>query len=344
MKAIQFSQHGNSSVLEYVEQERPHITDGQVLVEIKAASLNHLDLWIRRGLPGLQINLPHTPGSDAAGVIVAVGSSITDWNVGAEVVVQPGTFCGTCDPCLAGNEDMCPAYGILGETEAGLQQQFVALLPKNIGAKPKNLSFVEAAALPLAALTAWNMLKNRAQLKPGETLLVLGAGSGVGSMAVQMGKYQGATVIATGGSKAKRQLALDLGATHVLNHHQPGFSREIKKLTNGKGADVVFEHIGEATWADSLKSLAVGGRLVTCGATTGIKGHLNLQHLFYKRQSILGSTMGSVSDFHACLDLAGQGTLRPVIDKTFPFREIQKAHDHLEFKHGFGKVVLEGWN
>ncbi len=343
MKAIQFSQHGESSVLEFSEKDKPHIREDQVLVEIKAAGLNHLDLWIRRGLPGLRIPLPHVPGSDGAGVIVEVGQSVTSWNVGDDVVIQPGTFCSDCDSCIAGREDMCPSYGILGETEAGVQQQFVALSPVNIGPKPTEMSFSEAAALPLAALTAWNMLNNRAQLKQGETLLVLGAGSGVGSMAVQMGKYLGGHVIASGGSETKRQLAASLGAHAVINHRKPGFSREIKALTKGKGADVVFEHIGQATWTDSLKSLAFGGRLVTCGATTGIKGEVNLQHLFYKRQSLLGSTMGSVSDFQTCLDLAEQQIIRPVIDKAFAFKEIQKAHDHLEFNHEFGNVVLEGW-
>jgi len=207
----------------------------------------------------------------------------------------------------------------------------------------KNLSFVEAAALPLASLTAWNMLKNRAQLRSGETLLVLGAGSGVGSMAVQMGRYMGARVIATGGSEEKQKLAFSLGADEVLNHRQEGFSKQVKVLTNGRGADVVFEHIGASTWADSMKSLAVGGRIVTCGATTGVKGEVNLRHLFYKRQTILGSTMGSVSDFYECLHLAEQKALIPVIDQVFSFQNIRGAHDHLEFEHAFGKVVLEGW-
>lgn len=323
--------------------DRPCPESQQVLVEIKAASLNHLDLWLRRGLPGLEIPLPHIPGSDASGVIAEVGSEIKDWNVGDEVVIQPGTFCGACDHCLAGREDMCASYGILGETEPGVQRQYLCLPPANIGPKPKNLSFVEAAALPLASLTAWNMLKNRAKLLKGETLLVLGAGSGVGSMAVQMGRYLGARVIATAGSEEKQKLAFSLGADEVLNHRQEGFSKQVKALTKGRGANVVFEHIGESTWTESVKSLSRGGRLVTCGATTGVRGEINLRHLFYKRQSVLGSTMGSVSDFYECLDLAEQKALIPIIDKIFPFKDIQKAHDHLEFTHAFGKVVLEGW-
>ncbi len=344
MKTVQLSRHGDSSAINLVDTDRPQPSPDQVLVEIKAASLNHLDLWIRRGLPGLTIPLPHIPGSDASGVIVDVGENIEKWNPGDEVVIQPGTFCGVCEQCQSGREDMCHSYGILGETEAGVQREFICLQVNNIGPKPKNLSFAEAAALPLASLTSWNMLKNRAQLKQGETLLVLGAGSGVGSMAVQMGRYLGAKVIATGGTEAKRSLAFSLGADEVLNHRQEGFSKQVKALTKGRGADVVFEHIGESTWIESMKALATGGRLVTCGATTGIKGSVNLRHLFYKRQSILGSTMGSVSDFYECLHLAEQKVLIPVVDKVFGFKDVRAAHDHLEFDHSFGKVVLESWS
>ncbi len=344
MIGIQFTQHGSSEVLDISTMEKPSPDVNQVLVEIKAASLNHLDLWLRRGLPGLSIPMPHIPGSDASGIIAEVGSGVKDWHVGDEVVVQPGTFCGACEQCQSGHEDLCASYGILGETQSGVQRQYMCLSPSNIGPKPKNLSFVEAAALPLASLTAWNMLKNRAQLRSGETLLVLGAGSGVGSMAVQMGRYLGARVIATGGSEEKQKLSFSLGADEVLNHRQEGFSSQVKALTNGRGADVVFEHIGAATWTDSMKSLAVGGRIVTCGATTGVKGELNLRHLFYKRQSVLGSTMGSVSDFNECLQLAEQKALIPVIDQVFNFQNIRDAHDHLEFEHAFGKVVLEGWD
>ena len=345
MKVVQFNKHGASSGLEIMEQEKPRLSNqNQVLIEIRAAGLNHLDLWIRRGLPGLHIPLPHIPGSDASGVIRELGSNVKDWQVGDEVVIQPGTFCAKCAYCRAGKEDRCANYGILGETEAGLMQEFVCLPVQNIGPKPQSLSFAEAAALPLAAMTSWNMLKNRAQLKQGETLLVLGAGSGVGSMAVQIGRYLGAKVIATGGTEEKQKTAFSLGASEVLNHREPDLSKRVKQLTGGHGADVVFEHIGEATWPESIKSLAVGGRLVTCGATTGVRAEINLRHLFYKRQSILGSTMGSLSDFYECLHLAEQRALIPVIDRVFEFNDIQAAHDHFEFDHSFGKVILEGWN
>ena len=343
MKTIQLLEHGDSQTLKLLSGEAPSVEAGEVLVSVKAAALNHLDLWIRRGLPGLHIPLPHIPGSDASGVITDVGEGVEGWQVGDEVVIQPGTFCGQCDFCASGREDMCPDYGILGETQAGVMQEVLKLKPENIAAKPNNLSFEEAAALPLAALTAWNMLKNRAALRAGEVLLVLGAGSGVGSMAVQMGRHLGAKVIATGGSEEKRKLAFSLGASEVLNHHAPGFARSVKALTGGRGADVVFEHVGASTWIDSMRSLAVGGRLVTCGATTGVKGEIDIRHLFYKRQSVLGSTMGSVSDLHECLHLAKQKALIPIVDRVFPFKSIHEAHHYLEHAHQFGKVVLSNW-
>ena len=344
MKTVEIRNHGDSSVLSLVDMEKPTITEDQVMVEIRSAALNHLDLWIRRGLPGLKIPLPHIPGSDGSGILLEVGKNVPGWQVGDEVVIQPGTFCGTCPRCKLGQEDMCPSYGILGETEAGVQQQYLALSPVNIGPKPKRLSFAEAGALSLSAMTSWNMLKNRARLKSGETLLVLGAGSGVGSMAVQMGKYLGARVIATGGNLEKQSLAYSLGADEILDQHVPGFYREVKAFTAGRGVDVVFEHIGEAVWEDALRSLAVGGRLVTCGATTGVNGKVDLRHLFYKRLSILGSTMGSLSDFHDCLHLAEQGAITPLLDRVYSFKDIRAAHDRLEFDHDFGKVVLEGWD
>jgi NADPH:quinone reductase-like Zn-dependent oxidoreductase len=222
--------------------------------------------------------------------------------------------------------------------------EIVALKPVNIGPKPENLSFAEAAALPLAGLTAWQMLVKRADARSGETVLVLGAGSGVGSMGIQIGKHLGCQVIATASTGAQTKLAKQLGADEVIDHRDPEYFRTVKTLTAGRGADVVFEHIGAATWKSSLRSLAVGGRLVSCGATTGYMGEINIQHLFYKRQSILGSTMGTLDDFNAVLDLASKGVLKPIVDRSFPFREIGAAHSYLEHDHKFGKVVLEGWS
>ena len=343
MKAVQFLEHGSADVLHLADRDTPACGPNQVLVQIQAAGLNHLDLWIRRGLPGLKVPLPHVPGSDGAGVIVERGSQIKDWQVGDEVVIQPNTFCGTCPACQQGNEHQCPKHGILGETQAGVQQEVVAMNPENIGPKPVRLSMTEAGAFALSALTSWQMLKSRAQLRRDENILILGGGSGVGSMAIQMARYLGARVIATAGSDEKRQLCYSLGADEVLDQHAPGFSKQVKALSPG-GVDVVFEHIGEAVWDEAVRSLAVGGRLVTCGATTGYHGSLNLQHLFYKRLSILGSTMGSVSDFHECLHLAEQGALTPVIDRSFPFRAAADAHRYLDETHAFGKVVLDDWN
>jgi NADPH:quinone reductase-like Zn-dependent oxidoreductase len=344
MKTVQFRQHGLSNMLEVKDIQKPVISKNQVLVKIMSSGLNHLDLWIRGGLPGLKIPLPHIPGSDGAGTIVEIGSDVNNWKVGDDVIIQPGTFCGECPSCLAGEEDLCPHYGILGETESGVQQEFVALNSENLGKKPIDMSWEAAGCLALSALTAHHMLMARAEIKSSDTVLILGGDSGVGIYGIQIAKYYGATVIASGSSESKRKFAMELGADYVINHREENFSREIKKLTAGKGVNIVFEHIGQATWLESIKSLAWNGRLVTCGSTTGTQGELNLQHLFYKRLSILGSTMGSVSDFRTIIKLAKTGAIKPVIDKVFPFPRASEAHDYLKNEHQFGKVVLMGWD
>lgn len=344
MRTVRFHEHGDPTVLRLDEIPAPEVGPRQVCVAVNAAALNHLDLWIRGGLPGLKIPLPHIPGSDAAGIVEAVGHEVTAFKPGDEVVVNPGTSCGQCPACQAGRDNLCPSFGIFGETREGVQQEFLVLDVEHLGAKPTNLSFTQAAALPLAAYTAWHMLVPRANLQPEETLLVLGAGSGVGSFAIQIGRILGARVIATASKPEQQVLARELGADEVLDHREAGFGKRVKALTGGRGADVVFEHIGSRTWPDSLKALAVGGRLVTCGATTGVKAEVNLQHLFYKRQSILGSTMGTRKDFEQVLKLAAQGELKPVIDRSFRFADAAEAHAYLDTRHGFGKVVLEGWD
>ena len=341
MRQVQITAFGGPEVLKIASVPVPEPGPEEVCLQVKAAALNHLDLWVRQGLPRLNIQVPHVPGSDAAGVVVAVGEKVSEWQPGDEVVVQPGFGCGTCRFCREGREAFCERYHIRGETYPGVQQEFLVVKGEHLAPKPSRLSFVEAAAVPLAAMTAWNMLINRARLQPGETVLILGAGSGVGSFGVQIAKHQGARVIATAGNAAKQASARELGADEVINHRETGFYRQVKDLTDGRGVDVVFEHIGPATWADSLKSLAWGGRLVTCGATTGTEATINIAHLFYKRQTILGSTMGSRSDFLKVVELADQGVLRPVLDRVFPFQEVAQAHQYFEERHGFGKIVLQ---
>lgn len=340
MQALRYHKFGGPEVLKLENLPDPDVSPHTVLVRMKAAALNHLDIWVRNGIPGLPITLPHVPGSDGAGVVEAVGQQVSGWQVGDEVVIQPGTFCGHCKACRRGQEDLCPEYGILGETSPGVMQTLKAYDPVNLGRKPVNLTWEESAALPLAYLTAWNMLINRAELKAGETVLVQGASSGVGMAAIQIARYVGATVIATARTAVKRTAAGLVGAHHMLDSADPKMHKAVKSLTRGKGVNVVVEHVGQATWQNSLRSLGFAGRLVTCGATTGPVAEVEIRHIFSKRLSILGSTMGSVADFNAVLFLADQGALKPWIDRVFPLSEGAAAHRYLASTHGFGKVVI----
>ncbi len=318
----------------------PTPTAKEVRVRVKAVALNHLDVWVRKGWPGLKLPLPHVLGSDVAGVIDALGSEVTDLAVGAEVVVNPGLSCGACEKCLAGDDVLCRKYQIIGEDLAGGYAEFVCVPRQNILVKPKRLSFEEAACLPLTFLTASHMLFARAQLKPGETILIHAAGSGVGSAAVQLAKLAGATVIATASSGVKLEKAKALGADHLINYAESDFLEEVKKLTSRRLVDVVFEHVGAATWDKSIACLPKGGRLVTCGATTGHDVKIDLRTLFYKSISLLGSTMGSKSELFKVMDLVERGRLSPVLDRVLPLERGAEAHGLLADRKSFGNVVL----
>jgi NADPH:quinone reductase-like Zn-dependent oxidoreductase len=318
----------------------PTPTAKEVRVRVKAVALNHLDVWVRKGWPGLKLPLPHVLGSDVAGVIDALGSEVTDLAVGAEVVVNPGLSCGACERCLAGDDVLCRKYQIIGEDLAGGYAEFVCVPRQNILVKPKRLSFEEAACLPLTFLTASHMLFARAQLKPGETILIHAAGSGVGSAAVQLAKLAGATVIATASSGVKLEKAKALGADHLINYAESDFLEEVKKLTSRRLVDVVFEHVGAATWDKSIACLPKGGRLVTCGATTGHDVKIDLRTLFYKSISLLGSTMGSKSELFKVMELVERGRLSPVLDRVLPLERGAEAHGLLADRKSFGNVVL----
>lgn len=342
MNAVVFSEHGGPHVLRYTEVRDPHIGPFEVLVRVRACALNHLDLWVRRGMPGIAIPMPHIPGSDIAGEVARVGDKVSGVNVGQRVLLQPGISCGHCIYCLRGDDNFCRQYTLLGYMVDGGCAEYVAAPAVNVIPIPANLTFEEAAAVPLVFLTAWHMLITRAQLKPAETVLVLAAGSGVGSAAIQIAKATGARVIATAGSEFKLQKAKELGADEVLLHTMKHFSREVKRLTERRGVDVVVEHVGEATWKESLASLAVGGRLVTCGATTGYEGAIDLRYLFSRHISILGSYMGSKAELYSVLDLVGRGLVKPVIDRVMPLAQASEAHARLERREQFGKIVLQG--
>jgi NADPH:quinone reductase-like Zn-dependent oxidoreductase len=340
MKAVVFWEHGDASVLEYTDVPEPSLGHSEVLVRVRACALNHLDLWVRQGIPGVPIPLPHIPGSDIAGEIAKVGEGVTNVKVGQKVLLSPGVTCGKCVACLAGRDNYCPQFTNLGYMIDGGCAEFVKCPEVNCMPYPERLDWVQAAAVPLVFLTAWHMLTGRAQLKPGEEVLVLGAGSGVGSAAIQIARFFGARVIATAGNEEKLAKAKELGADEVINHATMSIGKEVRRLTEGRGVDVVFEHVGVATWADSVKSLARGGRLVTCGATTGFDAKLDLRFLFTRQLSILGSYMGSKDELRAVLKLVAQGRLQPVVDRTWPLAETAAAHRYLEEGKQFGKVVM----
>jgi NADPH:quinone reductase-like Zn-dependent oxidoreductase len=341
MKAIVFDHHGGPDVLRYTDVSEPELRSGEVLVRVHACALNHLDLWVRQGIPGLAIPLPKIPGSDIAGVVEKIGAGVTKVSPSQKVLLAPGVTCGKCAACLAGRDNYCPQFTNLGYMIDGGCAEFVRCPEVNCFPYPENLSFQEAAAVPLVFQTAWHMLLTRAQLQPGEEVLILGAGSGVGSAAIQIAKFFGCRVIATAGNEAKLAKAKELGVDEVINHKSQEVKDEVRRLTGKRGVDVVFEHVGSATWDDSIASLARGGRLVTCGATTGYDAKLDLRFLFSRQLSILGSYMGTKSEFATVLKLVAAGKLKPVLDRTLPLAECRLAHEYLESGNQFGKVVLK---
>jgi len=340
MKAIVIHEHGDPSVLKYEDVPEPHVRAGEVLVRVHACALNHLDLWVRRGLPGVAIPLPHIPGSDVAGEIVKIGEGVTTVRVGQKVLLAPGVTCGKCRACVSGNDNRCREFTNLGYMIDGGCAEFVRCPEVNCMPYPENLDWVRAAAVPLVFQTAWHMLVNRAQLQPGEDVLVLAAGSGVGSAALQVAKFFGARVIATAGTDEKLKKAKELGADELINHSVMPISKEVRRLTNNRGVDIVFEHVGAATWEHSVKSLATGGRLVTCGATTGYDVKLDMRFLFTRQLSILGSYMGTKAELRTVLKLVEQGRLKPIVDKIWSLQDAALAHEYLEKNKQFGKVIL----
>ena len=340
MKAVIFSQHGGPEVLELAEVADPQINTGEVLIEVRACALNHLDVWVRNGLPGIRVPLPHILGNDVAGVVREVGELVTWVKSGDEVMIQPGVSCGHCADCLAGRDNMCNEYDIVGYRRDGGYAELLAVPGVNVIPKPKNLSWPEAAALPLVTLTAWHMLVTQARLQPGENVLVHAAGSGVGSLGIQIAKLYGARVIATASSDEKLAKARELGADETVNYTRDDWPKEVKKLTNGRGVDVVFEHTGAATWPGSIVSLKKGGRLVTCGATSGYDARTDLRQVFYRHLTILGSMMGSKAELLTAMKFIESGQIRAVVDQRLPLSDARKAHELMEDRAQFGKLVL----
>ena len=339
MKAVRFHEHGGPEVLRYEDAPDPEIDPGEALVRVRACALNHLDLWQRRGLRRVRIPLPHISGADVAGEVVAVSGG--DVGIGRHVMLQPGLSCDRCAACLAGRDNECPTYDVLGYRGDGGYAEYVKVPVQNLISLPESIGFVEAAAFPLTFMTAWHMLVTRARIRTGEDVLVLAAGSGVGQAAIQVAWLHGARVFATVGSEEKMARARSIGAFEVINHRTQDVAAEIRRLTDGRGVDIVVEHIGQATWDRSVRSLADGGRLVTCGATSGPDASLNLLVLFARQLSILGSYMGTKGELLRAARFFIAGRLKPVIDRTFPLAKAAEAQRYLDESRHFGKIVLE---
>lgn len=338
MKAVRIHQHGGLDVLKYEDIPMPNINQNQCLIKIKAAALNHLDIWVRKGFPG--VPLPMIMGSDGAGVIEEIGTNISEFSVGNRVLIQPLTYCGTCRWCKQNKENYCEKWGIFGENQDGTQCEYMAIDADHLRIIPSGMSFEEAAAFPLVAETAYAMLIDRANIQEGETVFVWGASSGVGSMAIQIAKAMGCKVLTTVGNVKKRDFAEKLGADLIVNYNDENISKIVKKFTGRQGVDVVVEHVGTKTWETSLRILGRGGRIVTCGATTGSEAKFDIRRLFYNQQSILGSTMGNVKSLESALAMYRNGDIKPIVDKCFKMSEIRKAHEYLENGNQMGKVIV----
>ena len=344
MKAVIFHEHGGLEKLRFEDVAPPKPAAGEVLVRVKACALNHLDIWVRQGIPAYRTPLPHISGCDVAGTVEQLGPSVDaralGFGIGDRIIVSPGLSCWRCPYCLSGRDSLCPDFQVLGAHVDGGYAELVAVPAVNILPIPGDLNFEQAAAFPLVSVTAWHMLFTLADLQPGEQVLIIGAGSGVGSVAIQMAVLAGGRVITTVGSDDKIPKAKALGAAAVINHTTEEVAQRVKALTDGRGVDVVIEHVGPAVWEQCLKSLAKGGRLVTCGATTGGEGTIDLRFLFSRQLTLKGSYMGRRGELVRAAELVAQGRLRPVVDRVFPLREARAAQEHMLSRNMFGKIVL----
>ncbi len=340
MRAVVVREHGGPEVLKLEEVADPAPSPGEALVRVRACALNHLDVWHRRGITGAPFLLPCITGADIAGDIVSVGSDVTGFSPGDAVMVLPTLSCGVCERCERDEDPLCRSFGILGETCDGGLAELISVPARNLFKKPERLTYEQAAAGSLSTLTAWHMLVTRAQLRAGETVLVHGGASGVGSAAIRIAKHLGVTVIATASTSEKLEAARSMGADHLINYAEEDFVQGTRAVVGKAGVDVVFEHVGGEVFERSLRCLGWGGRLVTCGATTGVDAKVNLRHLFFKGQSILGSTMGSRAEFAEIVRLHAEGVLDPLIDRVLPLEEIAQGHEALETRAVIGKVVM----
>lgn len=338
MKAVRIHQFGGPEVLTYEEVQDPQLRKDQVLVRVRACALNHLDVWVRKGLPG--VKLPHILGSDIAGEIAEVGEYVSGFTVGQRVLIAPMHFCGHCSKCVAGVQNQCREFTVMGNAVDGGNCELIVVPPANVIPIPDSFDFIQTASVPLVFVTAWHMLVGLAGLRSGQTVLVLGASSGVGIAAIQIARLFHCRVITTAGDEAKLEKARALGADFGIDHYKQKISEEVRKITNKEGVDIVVEHVGTATWDESVKSLKTGGALVTCGATTGPSVGIDLRHLFARQLRLLGSYMGTMAELNEVLGHVFAGRMKPVVDRVFPLKELCQAHEYLEKSQMFGKIVV----
>lgn len=341
MKAIFYERHGGAEVLRYGDRPDPVTQPGTVKIDVHAASLNHIDVFLRGGLPGVTIPLPHIPGCDAAGVVREVGDGVEGLHVGDRVLMNPSITCGKCEFCLRGDATLCLRYQLVGETTSGTCCEQVVIPAENAIPIPDSLSFVDAASIPMVFITAWRMLITRGRLRAGEDVLILGATAGVGIACIQIAKVAGARVFAAASSAEKLALAKDLGADVTIDYAREDFVARIAKETGKRGVDVVVDYIGKDTWVMSLRCLSRGGRLVTCGATTGYNPEEDLRHIFFRQLEVIGSTMGSRNELMAPLKLILAGRMRPVVGEIYALKDAAQAHRAMEERRAMGKIVIK---
>lgn len=341
MKAVTFHEFGGPEKLRYEDTAEPKIAENEALIRVRACALNHLDIWARTGTRSDRIPMPHISGSDISGEVASVGSLVKDHKFGDRVLLAPGISDETCAYCASGWDSLCENYKIIGYETQGGYAEYVSVPAHNLLPIPNDLSFEEAASVPLVFLTAWHMLTTRAHLLPGETVLVWGAGSGVGSAAIQVARVLGAKVIATAGTDQKLEKASKLGADWTINHHTQDVPAEVKRITNGKKANVVFDHVGQATWDKSMRSMAPAGRLVNCGVTSGGKTDIDIRYIFVRQFSLMGSYMGGRGELLKVLTFFEDGRLSPVVDSIFPLKDAGAAQTRMEKSEHFGKIVLK---
>ncbi len=341
MRALFFAGHGGPDNLVFGERPRPEPGAGEVVVRLRSAALNHLDLFVLHGLPGIPVELPHVGGADGAGTIAAIGKGVDDWSKGREVVLNPGLWCGACEACRRGEESLCPSYRLLGEHVKGTFAEYVKVPAASLAPRPSHLSWEESAAFGLTFLTAWRMLMTRARLGSGESVLIHGIGGGVALAALALAKQAGATVFATSSSETKLARARELGADRTINYSASDVVAEVRRLTGRRGVDVVVETVGQATWMSSLRCASRGGRIVTCGATSGPNPTEEIRLIFWNHLSILGSTMGGRGDWAEMTGAVGAGRLKPVIDRVYPLERGREAYERMASGAQFGKIVLD---